>query len=358
MTRYLSDKLRVLSFIAMVMVVVLHAYKAPLSYHLGNPLLNGGYAFFIQIFFSEGITRIAVPLFFLISGYLFFLNFNATVSEFALKYKRRAKSLLVPYLLWSAWGLGFYAVLQLPAASRHFFTNDLVLDYSFMKILDTLFLNPIPYQLWFLRDLMVLVALSPLISKCLQYLKFVPVLLLFIAWLVFFKFSFVVFRTESFFFFSLGAYLSTTKSTIPLISLNKHCYWIAGLIWTLTAFFKALLIWQNSGEMMLIVLLGRLSILSGMLTVWSLYDMMMRNKESPNELLFRLSAFSFFIYAFHEPVLTVVQKGLFYLTGASEPMILLNYVLAPVLTVSLGVSSGILLKRCMPLFYSLITGGR
>ncbi len=85
----------------MIMVVIVHSNHQRLN--LGGEILrlDAGFNAFIQFFFSEGIARVAVPIFFIISGYLFFLNFQGTKSEFISKYKKRAKSLLVPFLFWS-----------------------------------------------------------------------------------------------------------------------------------------------------------------------------------------------------------------------------------------------------------------
>jgi fucose 4-O-acetylase-like acetyltransferase len=53
-------------------------------------------------FFSQVFGRISVPLFFFMSGFLFFLNvdkFNGY--SYAKKLKSRAKTLLIPYLFWN-----------------------------------------------------------------------------------------------------------------------------------------------------------------------------------------------------------------------------------------------------------------
>lgn len=72
MNKYLSDKLRIISLISIIMVVFLHSYNVTVKFSPGNMSFNDGYNVFIQNFFSQGITRIAVPIFFCISGYLFF----------------------------------------------------------------------------------------------------------------------------------------------------------------------------------------------------------------------------------------------------------------------------------------------
>ena len=121
--------------------------------------LNG----FIQAFFCQGINRIASPLFFIISGYLFFVNLTGQRSDFIRKVKKRFNTLIIPYLFWSLWGLLFYLVLQAFLPPSISFTRGLIMDWDFAKLMNTIFLDPIPYQLWYVRDLTVFALLSPLL---------------------------------------------------------------------------------------------------------------------------------------------------------------------------------------------------
>lgn len=56
----------------------------------------------IYIVMAHIITHVAVPLFFVISGYLFFLNFTRwNVSTYLKKIKKRMHTLVIPYILWN-----------------------------------------------------------------------------------------------------------------------------------------------------------------------------------------------------------------------------------------------------------------
>jgi surface polysaccharide O-acyltransferase-like enzyme len=358
MDKYLSDKLRIISLISMIMVVFLHSYNVTVNFSSGNIHFNSVYNIFIQNFFSHGITKVAVPIFFCISGYLFFLNFRGSINEFVLKYRKRVKSLLLPYLLWSLWGLLFFFVLQLIPQSKKFFTNELIVNYSFGKILDTLFLNPLSYQLWFMRDLIVLVIFSPLIYLITKYFKAIPTILFLIIWLVFFKFNIYVFSNESILFFSLGAYFAINKREYLLKRLNQKYYWIFTFLWVLIVLLRTILANQNSEQTFLLLFLQKVSIIVGLIGLWSIYDILMAEKTNSNKAMLSISFFSFFIYAFHEPLLTLIKKGLFYFTGAGEMIAIINYFVAPILTIILSILTGLFIKKITPRFYSLLTGGR
>ena len=58
------------------------------------------FTFFVN-FFSEVLPQIGVPLFFIISGYLFFHKDQFDCHVYKQKLLKRARTLLVPYLLWN-----------------------------------------------------------------------------------------------------------------------------------------------------------------------------------------------------------------------------------------------------------------
>ena len=72
----LSLKIKNVMFFCMLLVVVLHA-SAP-TLNMPGFVHDGTTLKFIQAFLGEGITRMAVPAFFMMSGFLFFARFDGT----------------------------------------------------------------------------------------------------------------------------------------------------------------------------------------------------------------------------------------------------------------------------------------
>ena len=133
------------------MIVFLHSYNLPENF-------EKNYIYYIENFITNGITRSAVPFFFILSGYLFFYNFEFSLKKYFIKLKKRIKSILAPFLLWSLFYLMLVLLLNL--------INIKIVNYSIISIYDFIYyliLKPIPFQLWFLRDLFIIVVLSPLI---------------------------------------------------------------------------------------------------------------------------------------------------------------------------------------------------
>ncbi len=61
-TKLQSETFNFLRFILAVLVVFIH---------VPHPEYTSGFSWYAYVFFSQGIARVAVPVFFLISGYLF-----------------------------------------------------------------------------------------------------------------------------------------------------------------------------------------------------------------------------------------------------------------------------------------------
>jgi surface polysaccharide O-acyltransferase-like enzyme len=356
MNTYLSKKLAFLSGLSMIMVVFLHGYNPVVKSLTETVSFGRDYSLCCQYFFSQGITRVAVPLFYLFSGYLFFLKTTGTRTEFTTKFTTRLRTLVVPFLFWSFWGLFFYFILQSVPQARDFFTNKLIKDYSLSELAYTFFIDPITYQLWFVRDLFVLVVLSPIIWVLVKRAQYVTLPLLVIAWCM--DFNFIIVSPEALLFFTLGALFSLNEPILLLQNASKNAA-IYMVIWLGLTATKTLLYYLNYDEPTVVTLLLKSSIVAGILALWSVYDALFKEgKRAIPAYIDRILPFSFFIYAFHEPTLTIVRKVCFFIIGKETFVALVVYFVAPVLTIGISVFTGFYLKQWTPKFYKVITGGR
>ena len=107
MTNYLSQKIKLISFFSIVMVVVLHSYNIDIKQNGVVLALPKDFNWFLQTFFSFGVTRIAVPIFFIISGFLFFKDAQNEYPRFNQKILKRFKTLVIPYFFWVLFGNKF-----------------------------------------------------------------------------------------------------------------------------------------------------------------------------------------------------------------------------------------------------------
>jgi peptidoglycan/LPS O-acetylase OafA/YrhL len=255
---------------------------------------------------SYVLPRIAVPCFYLFSGFLFFYKiaeWNRNV--YLKKVKSRFKTLLIPYILWNLIPILAYSIVNIlkQDGGIWFYLNDLYNGgikifwnytplFSYTNILDqeAFMYGPVNTPLWFLRDLIVMAFLSPLIFYFVKYLKLSGIILLGIAFYTKIWFTTPGFDITAFFFFSLGAYFSIHKK-------NMLTEWRKGkIIWLFTALVTAILCTYYTNTELNNYLFP-VFILSGTVSIVIVTAILLETKRI--KAIESLSKTSFFIYAIH-----------------------------------------------------------
>lgn len=105
-----SRKVIIVSFILSVFVLYIHA-KNLADYDFGDA--HGTPIYVLNQIMSETFGRVAVPFFFLQSGYWMFRYdiHNKKSDVLKTKLKKKVVSLGIPYLLWNIWGLLFFVIM-------------------------------------------------------------------------------------------------------------------------------------------------------------------------------------------------------------------------------------------------------
>ena len=123
----------------------------PVLIHCHWPGLEDSYVQYICI----EVGWITVPLFFLISGFLLFRNYDGSTSCYKKKMARRVYTLLIPYLVWNLIAYIFFAYIDRQIAPQHFIQSFFALPEMSG--------GPADHPLWFLRNIIVYTLLAPLI---------------------------------------------------------------------------------------------------------------------------------------------------------------------------------------------------
>lgn len=147
--------------------------------HVAHPSQSGTLTWYMNQFFRVGICTIAVPCFFVISGFLLAGHFDEH-SWWKKEVSKRLRSLVVPFVIWGLLYLGFASSLSLFAdyrAGRPVGTHNCFANWAWVSGLG---LNPFRQPglgpLWFVRSLFLLVVASPLFVWLLRR-RMIPVLL-------------------------------------------------------------------------------------------------------------------------------------------------------------------------------------
>lgn len=149
-----SERIASLCFIAACMIVAIHAAPVPESYSVSW--------WIVRLLGGDGICRIAVPYFFMISGFLLVGRIN-DANWYRSAVGKRIHSILIPYLIWLLIGLlvQFVVFAGASAFGHQVGISNPFSSFSFSRVGLDPFHN-VGY-LWYLRDLFVLVLISPLI---------------------------------------------------------------------------------------------------------------------------------------------------------------------------------------------------
>ena len=327
LSTFSSAKFRFWVFVSIVSVVFVHGYDLKVRRLEPSTLPAEALTFtsFTEYFLANGIFRFRMPLLFLISGYLYALHDRAPNHE---RIKKRVRTLVVPYLLWSGlclllfyWFETFPVVREWIAASRvariHG-THLLVHEYGWEEILIRWIVAPLPYQIWFLRVLFFYNLAYPVLRRWVtgaaSQRVFFSVAVL--AWLGIG--SLFLLDGEGLLFFSLGVWMQKSAFDIerPGRWLDPSAW---GLVFVGAAALKTFLAFAGIESMggatrPVLVLLHKLTSVSGLIVVWFGGDAIVRWCMSRRWFVW-LTSFSFFIYVVHAPWIAIAIDPVLELLG-------------------------------------------
>ena len=179
---------------------------------------------FLTNLFSNGIARICVPLFYLISGFLFFYNItNWNYSTYFNKIKSRIYTLLIPYILYTTLAIIFFGIFQKIIPQLLSGDNIPIWKWNFIDFINAYwkYNNNIPFvgPLWFIRNLMIMVLMSPFIFWFINKIKVLGIIALGIIWITGVH-EFSIPGSMALFFFCLGAYYGILKKDFTKVFYN------------------------------------------------------------------------------------------------------------------------------------------
>lgn len=306
-------------------------------------------------FISQGVARIAVPLFFLMSGYLFFFRSDFNAQTYKRKLASRAKTLAIPFLFWNiVWLIFKFALQTIPASARFFNAkNEPISHYSLFEFVDSIFgftHDPNAYQFWFIRDLIVTVILSPILYVLLKRVGIVTLLVLAVFW---FTGSWPLFipGIEPVLFFSVGGFLAL-RSLDPCPKAGKAFLLLSGSAALVLFLISAIRFPQAHGNPF-----ERSGILVGV--AW----MLCAARALPASMrlagwLRNLSASAFFVFATHEPILTIARKIVYRFVPMGQWASVATYLLLPIMIAAITVCAYHICLKLFPRGTKIVTGGR
>ena len=333
----LSNTISLLRFPLALLVIYLHIDQIPYNITFDNILQgNVGYAIYnLSKISIVTFASIAVPCFFIISGYLFFYKIESySFSLYSQKLKQKVRSLLVPYIIFNILAVAYIYVTQ----------------GITLKSISEIFWNPANFPLWFLRDLMILTLCSPLIYLFAKYCKMYGLILLTAIYICNLTPAFASqYANISLYFFYLGCYWGTSK--FRLQNINSQTVKVLQII-SILLYIVSVIVWGKHYD----ILKNCFILICSMTIILSVYAYVSRHNLNQKNILLKLAPAAFFIYLFHKIGPTAMSKIPFSFMPDSYITDTAMFWICPIITAIICILIYALLDKFMPGLLTIMTG--
>jgi len=338
-----SQKIKNMGLLCAILVVSIHV-----GWPHDRPLSAGWFA---HQAFAQGLSRIAVPFFFVVSGFFLAGHFDDD-DWWRRETAKRIKTLLVPFVFWCAAVVVFCMPLSIAAdmiARRPFGTNIVFMHGSnWLRILGLDFTDyPIHVPLWYVRCLFLFVLTSFAFKHCIDKFGYAWLAAAFVFNLAvnhipdesvqkFFRFGY---STNGIFYFSVGIFLRR----FPRTALSKRCVALCGVAGVSLLMLKLLFAYNG---WRFEACIGKLSLPFLLCFIWHV----MPACRLPQW----LTACSFPIFLMHSIALCYIGVAMKRIPVGAMPAALAGF--AGSIAVSVAVA--VLLRRFAPRLADIAFGGR
>lgn len=342
-----ADAIRTLDLLRLPLiagVVLIHSnYLEALPEGCGN--VSTAFSGFMDIW--KYVLSLCVPAFFFISGYFFYRSGIPRPRELKAKFQRRFHTLMIPYLLWNLIGLLCLLIKTSPWLCSYFPQYSDVFN-PWWRVLTNFYCLPdigYPYDfvLWFIRNLMVIVLLTPLLNMLFKMMKLwslIPICIVASLNCDLLGLQFTLW------FFSLGGLVAIYSPDLKFISRHR-------LLWL--SLFIAMV---AADRLKFIDLPAWIYETVGIFTVVSLSEALAKRGVKWPPFLVKST---FFVYAFHGLFTTVAQKSVLAVTAPFISGLMgafATYLMIFLLLYGISLAACTIMRAYFPYVTGLLTGNR
>ena len=345
MKKVYSDAISNINFPLMVGVVAAHS----VIFDSGNVVMEEISRVFLYL-----LPISIVPIFFTISGFLFFTSIKGGFNKdvYCAKVRSRVRTLMVPYLIANTFTILCYALMHWLTPSLINPQNFNVLNWNVIDYIQAYWSIdgfPICYQLWYIRNLFVLILLTPIFYVLIRQKVWIQYSALLLIGLMYHVFS-ISFLLGVFYFY-IGALLSFNEFAFNKRYLKSKKSYVLGLVIVITflAIYNHYLglnvfIWKPIQRFFVVFL--------------TLYFFVIIS-EKFGKLKCKLFESSFFMYAYHAfPVLVLRKLWIMLINPNTNFEWIIAYVAIVLSSVFFCCFVYQLIQKLFPKFTSVIVGGR
>lgn len=342
----LSATITWLRFPLILMIILLHCYST-VSFKEPRVL------YFKVIYpFSLWLGETGVPSFFFISGYLFYLSSK----NYLQKLKTRVHTLLIPYLLWNAILLSLYLFAYAAGYPQNINYRSIA-EYNFIDYIrlfwdrgsyDNGNFVPLLCPFWYIRNLLIMSILSPLLYYIIKYGREIFLLIVSIWWMLTYHNAFM---TQTLLFFSLGAYFSI-HSINPLEMITKIRKWFLTLF---ALFALADVVMHTIYTTPIYLQVHRMALIFNIPVLLLLGDLCVTRGYSKGI----LPHAAFIVFAVHYPIVVILRKYcVAHFSEASDFTHIILYFICIIIATIISLFIYILLEKFSPKLKNILSGNR
>ena len=357
MNETISKAINLLRFPLACLRVIKHYYTPDISADIfGGEVYN-----FIGVFVTNVFTAVPVPLFMMISGYLYFNKCNLSEGfgreVYINKTRSRIKSLLIPYLIWNLLVFLFFTVGQSLTAGSEVMQKDgykALAGYEMIDYIKNFWAldstgMPIDGPLWFIRDLFIISLFSPIIFYGIKYLRwfFLLIIVVLVYTHVAFEIPYIDIKyhigiAEA--YFIMGASCMLLSPELPTKLIDKKIFlviFIFALIGMLGLMYSKLTdnIQIEKPALLCYIIFGSFLFLA-------IAELLAERKI---QIATWLSTASFFLFAIHKPIQVIIRRGVFAIFHPSDEIILITLIfIVPTIVILISLGIFYVIRRWMP----------
>ncbi len=347
MTRKDSQALNLTRALLLIGVVFIHSRP-----YIENIDEMTGWGYTVVGAIAE-LWKVCVPGYFIISGFLFFYNMpQLEWYKYRQKLKSRIYTLLIPYLLWNIIKIIITFVI---AFVTHGDVQGIYVDghLHVLSLLKSLWLAQYPFPtyipLWFVRNLMCFVLLSPIIYLLVKN-KWIGGVICIIC-LIYDDYPYWLMGID---FYIVGAYISLHRGMFKMFHLVDYRMWLVGYI--------ALALWHYFGfdDEWWHIIVFKLLVACGVLFYWQwAYRISAMRESKLTSILNPFIKGAFFIYCAHGlityPVHSLVERVISPFTSVGY---LCDYFIVWTVVIILTFILYLLMKKFTPRLLAVLSGNR
>jgi len=289
------------------------------------------------------VLRVNIPCFIMMSGYLFYRDF--AIYQLLGKWKRRIKSLLIPYLSWNLiYYLGYLAASKVSMLAP--IVNRPGMEFSLRDMLEAMIFYKANPVFWFMYQLLLLVALAPVIYLFIYNIWTGILFLTVLLGGIYCRVSLPQVNLDALFYYSLAGYLALHSKELIEASWNRRRAGIGILL--LGAGILIGIPYYTEAFIPVIVVYHVLAIFA----IWLIVDERWLGFWMP------WMGDTFFIYAVHFILVRFINKVAASWFYGSGKMAGLLYMCMPLLVLPICCVMALVMKRWTPAVWSFLNGGR